>query len=60
LQEQQEDRELEAKLMDKANQHVIDNASKAAKAPSISKRLSEESTPSVYGDDLTLAEALFE
>jgi hypothetical protein len=60
LQEQQKDRELEAKLMDKANQCVIDNASKAAEAPSISEKLSKESTPSAYGDNLTLAEALFE
>ena len=60
LQEQQENGNLEAKLMDKANQHVINNISNAAEAPSVSEKLSKKSTPSSYGDDLTLAEALFE
>jgi hypothetical protein len=58
-QEQQEDQDLEVKLMNEANQCVINNVSNAAEAPSISEKLSEKSTWSSYGDDLTLAEALF-
>ena len=60
LQEQQETRDLEARLMDEANQCIIDNVSHMAEAPSVSEKLSEKSTPSSYGDDLTLAEVLFE
>jgi uncharacterized protein YaiL (DUF2058 family) len=60
LQEQQKDQDLEVKLMNKVNQCVIDNVSNTAEAPSIFEKLSEKSTWSSYGDDLTLAKALFE
>ena len=60
LQEQQKTWDLEAKLMDEANQRIIDNVSNVAEAPSVSKNLSKNSTPSSYCDDLTLAEVLFE
>jgi hypothetical protein len=46
--------------MEEANQCVDDNMSKETRPPSVSEKLSEGSSPSSYGDDLTLAEALFE
>ncbi|KAF8227593.1 hypothetical protein L208DRAFT_1145175, partial [Tricholoma matsutake] len=52
LQEQQETRDMEAKLMDEANQCIINNMSDAVEAPSISEKLSRKSTPSLY--DTTL------
>ncbi|KAF8232688.1 hypothetical protein L208DRAFT_1271020, partial [Tricholoma matsutake] len=48
LQEQQETHDLEAKLMDEANQHIIDNMSNMAEAPSISEKIPENPTPSSY------------
>ena len=60
LQEQQESHDLEAKLMEEANQHINDNIAKEASPPSVSEKLLEGPSPSSYGDDLTLAEALFE
>jgi hypothetical protein len=46
--------------MNEVNQCITDNVSNAAEAPSISEKLSKKSTQSSYGDDLTLAKALFE
>jgi hypothetical protein len=45
--------------MDEANQWVIDNMSNTTEAPSLPGELTEKSSPSTYGDNITLAEALF-
>ena len=56
LQECQESWDLEARLMEEANQQLMDGASNAAATPSSSTK----SMPATYGDDLTLGESLFE
>jgi hypothetical protein len=56
LQKQQETRNLEAKLIEEANQLISDHTSQEASPPSVSEGLN----PSFYGNNLTLVEALFE